>query len=178
MNPFVLFLICSCLSLGFSAKLEETLATVNGEAVYLSDYQTNTKNVLDDLRNTSAQEAGSSQADEIRKKVLDQMIDDLLLLQEARRLKVRVYDKDLKAGVEEVKSRFRRDEEGRLLSDEETDKTFSVELKRQRLTDKEFEERIRKQLMVIKLVDQNIKSRVTPPTDSELRDLFGKLQLA
>src|SRR3989338_11100843 len=105
MNPFVLFLICSCLSLGFSAKLEETLATVNGEAVYLSDYQTNTKNVLDDLKKTSPQETGPAQAQEVRKKVLDQMVDDLLLLQEARRLKVRVYDKDLKAVVEEVKGR-------------------------------------------------------------------------
>lgn len=171
-----LFWMLSLAAAANAAKVEETLATVNNEAIYLSDYETNAKNILDDLKRSSPQELTSQQTQELRKKVLEQMVDDLVLLQEAKRLNVRVYEKDIKAGVDEIKSRFSRDDSGRPLSKEDADKAFQSELKRQRLDNDAFEERIRRQLMVIKLVDQNVKSKISPPGEKDSREFFKKVQ--
>ncbi|MBI4668385.1 MAG: peptidylprolyl isomerase [Elusimicrobia bacterium] len=156
--------------------LEKTMATVNGEALYQSDFESNLNNVLNDLQKAGSPELMPIQLREIRSKVLNQMVDDLLLLQEAKQRGIKVYAKDVENGVNEVKSRFKRDEEGRPLPEAEAEKLFQAELRRQRLTASDFEERIRKQLMVIKLVDGNIKAKVEAPQEQDVKNFFEQVK--
>jgi len=176
MKHFVLLFFSAALPL-MAAKLDETLATVNGEAIYMSEFEHNAENVLRDLRKATPEEMTKDQKEELRKKVLEQMVDDMLLLQEARRLKVKVYEKDSQAGVDEIRNRFRRDDDGELLSKRDAEASFQREIKRQGLTYEDFHKRIEKQLLVIKLVDQQIKAKLTPPTRKVTRTFFDKLKL-
>ncbi|MBI2070200.1 MAG: peptidylprolyl isomerase [Elusimicrobia bacterium] len=169
-------LTASAVMLSGAEVLEKTVATVNGEALYQSDFEANVGNVLDDLRRAAPGELMDAQVEEIRSKVLAQMIDDLLLLQESKRRGVKVYAKDIETGVAEVKNRFKKDEEGRPVAEADADKAFQAELRRQRLSLTDFEERIKKQLHVIKLVDTQVKSKVEMPSENEVRSFFDQVK--
>ncbi|MBI4370625.1 MAG: peptidylprolyl isomerase [Elusimicrobia bacterium] len=172
------FLFFCLLTLNFvhAEVLEKTLATVNGEALYQSDYDSNLSNVLDDLKKSNQGGLNAPQTKEIRSKVFQQMVDDMLLLQEAKKLGLKVFAKDVENGVNEVKGRFKKDEEGRPVADADAEKMFQAEIKRQRLTYEDFEERIRKQLLVIKLIDSQIKAKITPPAEPEVKEFFSQLK--
>lgn len=175
MKLCALILISSLAQVG-AAKIDETLATINGEAIYLSDFQTNWRNVLDEVEKNAREPLPPDKKLDLRRKVMDQMVDDLLLLQEAKKQGVKVYKKDVDKGVDEVKGRFRVDERGVPVDEKQADEGFQAEIRRQQLTYRDFEERIRRQLMVIKLVDEKIKADVKPPADKEVNEFFDKVK--
>ena len=70
--------------------VEETIAIVNGEPVYLGDYESNLSNVLEDMRKATRAEPQAAQLADIRSKVLNQMLEDSLLRQEAKKKGIQV----------------------------------------------------------------------------------------
>ncbi len=179
MKRYALILTCSLvLGTAEAAKVEETLAAVNGDPIYLTEYQNNLQNLLEDLKRNSATELTAVQQADIKQKVMEQMVDDLLLLQEAKKQEVKVFKKDIDSGVDEVKSRFKKDEAGRPTTTAQADEAFQEEIRKQKLTYADFEDRIRKQLMVIKLVDTLIKPKVTPPSEKQTQEFFEKIRVA
>ncbi len=173
---FTLFALFILFTFSFAASVDKTLATVDGEALYQSDFNANMDNVLNDLRRSQPGEMGEVQIKEIHKRVLNQMVDDLLLLQDAKKKGLKTFAKDIENGVNEVKNRFRKDEEGRLVAEENAGRLFDAELKRQRLSYAEFEERIKKQLLVIKLVESEIKSKAKSPAEQDIKNFFDQVK--
>jgi len=153
--------------------LDKTLAKANGEAVFLSEFEKNLDAVLE-MQKRIVPEAEQTDAwlREQKQAVLSQMIDDKLMLQEAAKRRIRVNKRDLEEGVDKIKSRFSHDPDGKEVDAAVAERLFKEELARENLTEKAFEERVKDQLSVIKLIDQEIQSKIEPPTDEELRAIF------
>jgi peptidyl-prolyl cis-trans isomerase C len=145
--------------------LDRTLATVNGDAIMLSEFEKNATPILDQFQKAAppAEQTPEHVAD-IKKRVLDQMIDDRLLVQEAKRKQIKVSQLEVDDGVKKVHQRFT------------TEAEFNDELKKEGMTYEEFRKHIQDQLMTIKLIEQEVKAKVPPPTDAEIKDLYDTLE--
>jgi parvulin-like peptidyl-prolyl isomerase len=96
---------------GAAKLVNRTLATVNGESILLSEFEKNWEAFMEQQRKLlPPSQITPAWENEVKKKILQQMIDDRILLQEAKKRKVRVNQRDLENGVIQVKSRFLSDE--------------------------------------------------------------------
>ena len=157
--------------------IEETVAFVNGKPLLLSEYKKNLESVLEQYRKNMPDALKDDAAvKQIREKVLDQMVDDELLAQRAEKDKVKVSERELDNGVQEIKQRFSVDEEGRPLAEGDADGAFQNELKKEGLSLLQFRERIKRQLMVRKLIESDVRPRADPPKEADIRAYFDRMQ--
>ncbi len=96
-----------------------------------------------------------------RKEVLEKLIEERLLLQQAGPLGVQVRDKEVDEAVREIKQRFPNQD------------LFEQALAREGLSPDEFKNRIRNQIIVKKVVDKQIRSAVEI-TDDEAAKYYEK----
>jgi len=105
-----LFLLLLAVGAPLSAAkvVNRTIATVNGEAIQSAEFDKNWEAFVEQQKaaNMPAEKMTAAWEAETKKKMLDQMIDDKLLLQEAKKRKLRVNQRDLENGVLQVKGRF------------------------------------------------------------------------
>jgi peptidyl-prolyl cis-trans isomerase C len=148
-----------------SAKvLDRTVATVNAQAIMLSEFEKNATPILEQFKKTSPTvEQTPERIKDIKKRILDQMIDDRLLVEEAKKKNIRVSQLEVDDGVKKVRTRFATEDE------------FKKELDQQGMTNDEFRKHIQEQLATIKLIDQEVKAKTTPPSDDEIKELFDTL---
>jgi len=150
--------------------LDRTLASVNGDPIMLSEFEKNASPILDQFKKAApAAEQTPEHVADIKKRILDQMIDDRLLVGEAKRKNIKVSQLEVDDGVKKVRSRFTKPD-GSLDEDQ-----FNKEMQKEGMTYEEFRKHIQDQLMTIKLIDQEVKSKVPPPSDSEIKDLYDTL---
>lgn len=90
-----------------------------------------------------------SKLEEQRQKVIEQLIEDRLILSQAKKLNIEVDEREIDAKLNETIRRFASKEE------------FEQALKEQRLTAKDLRARYRDQLMARMLVDQEIGSKIS-----------------
>src|SRR5204863_808904 len=100
---------------------------------------------------------------EIKKRVLDQMVDDRLLAAEAKKKGIRVSQLEVDDGVKKVRSRFATEDE------------FNKELQKEALTYDAFRKHIQEQIATIKLIDQEVKAKTTAPSEGEVKELYDTL---
>ncbi|MBL0350684.1 MAG: peptidylprolyl isomerase [Elusimicrobia bacterium] len=103
-----LFTLIGLTGLAFAAKLtNRPIATVNGEAILLSEYEKNWASLLEQAKEgMPADKLDDAWKKNNREKLLDQMIADRVLLQEAKKNKVRVNQREFENGVAQVRARF------------------------------------------------------------------------
>ena len=161
-----------------AALVEDTVAVVNGEPILRTEYQKNLDTVLDQYKRTAPQLLADKEAlGQVRRKVLDQMIDDKLFEGEAIRRKIKIHEREVDAGISEVRERnFRHDAEGKTLTDEEIEKSLSEELKKEGLNAAQFRERIRKQMMIRRVIEEAVKPKVKAPDEAEVKKVFEKVK--
>lgn len=150
----------------------KSIATVNGEAIYLSEFQKTWETFLEQQAKVNPGRPLPPEAQKKQKQLLlDQMVEERLLLQEAKKRDIKVPRRQLEEGVMQVKNRFKILAPGikpseaditRELNAEER-KEFLKELKKQDLTEKEFNEKIKGQLTVLKLTEDEVRSRLPLP---------------
>lgn len=162
------------------AKLmEDVVASVNGKPLLLSEYKKNVSAVVENFRQSMPDLTKDDKAmAEIRDKVLQQMVDDEVLAQEAETLKVKVHTRELDKGVEEVSERsFRLDESSRRRrSDEEMRAALLSELQKEGLSEEQFRERIRRQLMIRKVVEERVRPEVKPAEEKRVKAAFDRIK--
>ncbi|MBI3550370.1 MAG: peptidylprolyl isomerase [Elusimicrobia bacterium] len=161
-----------------AAVLEDTVAKVNGSPIMLSEYNREIRAVLEAWRqNAPGLLADPKAVAELKKKVLDDMVDHELLFQEADRQKLKVHDRELENTIAQLKeSKFRRDESGKALSDPEVDAALAAELKREGLSQEQFRERLRRQVLMQKVVQEGVRPRVKTPTEADAKGAWEKFQ--
>lgn len=160
----VLFFLMST-GVSYAKVVDKTLAIVNGEAIMYSEYQKTADPVIEQYKQAApAAEQTPEKLKEFKQKLLDQMIDDKVLKQEAKNRKIKVTKRETEEGIAQVKKRFPSDAE------------FQAELKKENLTMAQFEKRIEEQMSVMKLIEQEIKAKTPPPTDQEVRAYFDQIQ--
>lgn len=162
-----------------AAVMEDVVATVNGKPLLLSEFKKNLKSVLDNYqRNVPGLLRDQEAVKEVRHKVLDQMVDDELIAQEADKLKMKVYGRELEKGLEEVQERnFRVDDvSGQRRTDAQVEAALKRELEKEGLKEEQFRERIKRQLMIRKVVEEVVRPKVKEPSDERARDIFEKVK--
>ncbi len=140
--------------------VDKTVATVDGDVILMSEYERRAKPLIEEYEKFLTGPDKEIRIKEFKEKILDQMIDEKVLIHEAKKMNIRVTGKEIQDGIEEIKKRFATEEE------------YNQELAKQGLSGKKFEEQVKEQLMVIKLIDQEVKAKVVPPTDIEIEDFY------
>lgn len=177
----------------------KSIATVNGEAIYLSDFESNWSALLEQRKRVGPDEPiADAWVREQKEALLDQMIEERLLLQEAKRSGIKVPKRQLEEGVRQIKNRYKELAPGKKPTQEDferelTDaerKKFLAELEEQGLSEDEFKDRIEEQLLIVRLTEQEVKGRIdfpftdpegesrelTPAYEKEAKALFEKIQ--
>jgi len=141
--------------------VDKTMATVDGDVILMSEYEKRAKPVIEEYQKVLAGLPDKDvRINELKEKILEQMIDEKVLIHEAKKQKIKVNSKEIEDGIAEIKKRFPSEEE------------YNQELARQGLGEEKFKEQVEEQLMVIKLIDREVKAKVGPPTDSEIEDFY------
>ncbi|MBI5574014.1 MAG: peptidylprolyl isomerase [Elusimicrobia bacterium] len=174
LTTYHLLLATCCL---YSAVVNKAIAKVNDDVILQSDYDEAVNPIISQIKKTygevMSQEDMDKKIAEIRKELLDQMIDQKLLLQEAKKKNIKVTKREVDDGMETVKDRFKR-KNGKTLTAVEADAEFNSELKKQNLTMAKFRDKLREDIMVNKLIEDGVVRKVTPPSDDELKSYYEK----
>jgi peptidyl-prolyl cis-trans isomerase D len=143
----------------FTNKQANRIAQVNGEPISAEAYRTAYNNMVEQYR----QRFGGQLTDEmlemlnIKRQVVDQLISQRVLLQEAERQDLRVTNEELSASIAEIPA-FQRD--GAFDT-----RLYRSLLSRLRLSPEEFEINQRQQLMVQKVSDLVVASAFVGPEE-------------
>ncbi len=143
-----------------SAKtVARPIAIVNGEPILMYEFAR-----LDQAARKQIEQLPAAQREpklkEARTMIIDQLVDERLMLQEAKKRNLRVTKLDLDDGVREVRQRF------------PTETEFQKELDKEGMTETQFRQRIKDQLLVKKLLDQEIRTKLLPPEDAEVENFY------
>jgi len=153
------FLLLPCAFYCFAQ--DKIVAIVNNDIITQKD--------LNDYINfTRMQLAEDYQGEKLETKIqsmkinlLDRLIEDRLILQEAKKNNIKADENRVKAKIDEIKKRYNQDSE------------FQEVLARQGLVQADIEARIKEQLLMYNIIDIKVKSRiVVNPT--EVTDFYDK----
>lgn len=122
--------------------VDRIVAVVNGEIITLQDLQRQ-------IRLTVGQTPDPATAERIAPQVLDAMIDDIVLRQEAQRLNIEVSDSEVENEIRQFKVRRR-------LSDEDFERTLRL----QGLTPEQFKERSREDIVKHRIIGYMVRRKV------------------
>ncbi|MFA6316168.1 MAG: peptidylprolyl isomerase [Elusimicrobiota bacterium] len=158
--------------------MEDSVATVNGKPVLLSDYQREVGRAMELWeRSQPGALASPERLKLLRERTLEELVDHEILHQQGSKNKeIKVRERDLDQAIEEVKSRFTRDDTGRPLPPAEVDEFFKKQLKVEGVTFAQYRERLSRQIMIRKVIDAEVKPRVAAPEEGEIRQYFDKIK--
>lgn len=125
-------------------------ATINGEAIYQSELDREVTAIASQYNINLDSEEGKAQRPEIARIVLDQLIDQRLILQEARRVNAVSTDAQVDEALADIKTNF------------PTEAEFTAALKERNLTLGDLRQRLR-----MSLTAQNLQATVSKATVSE-----------
>src|SRR5688572_28608607 len=92
--------------------VDRTLATVNGEVILLSEFEKNATPILEQFKRvTPPAEQTPERSKEIKKRIIDQMVDDRILAQESKKKGIKVSQLEVDDGVKKVRTRFQTEDE-------------------------------------------------------------------
>ena len=142
-----LILLFSCET---DAKIiEKIVAIVNGDIITLSELREISVPYLEKMKLKFSLENDEEQIKEIEKRILDQLIDEKLVKQEADRLEIVVDDKEVDIAVRDVMSKNNIAKE-----------QFEQVLLEEGLTFEDYRKQLKDQMQKMRLLDQEIKSKI------------------
>jgi len=148
--------------------LDRVDATVNDEAVWASEVDEQLKFVLDQMQQNGTPPNTVAEIDTLRRQVLDQMIDEKLRQEEAKRLGIVVTDAELIHPIDtEIENARHR------LGGEEA---FQKQLQHENLTEAQLREKYRGDLRK-QIAGDRLKAKQFPPrtvSQAEAEDYFKK----
>ncbi len=133
----------------------DVVATVNGKEILRAELERDYHATLGD----SPQTPSSQEADIRRLSVLDQMIRDEIVQQEAAKLNLTASDEDVNAKLAEIKAPY-------------TDEQFNELLKQRNLSLDDFKRDIRRGLTETKLMNKEIESKIDI-TDAQIAAFYA-----
>lgn len=154
---FLVFAVCCRLSFA----QDKVVAIINNEIITQKD--------LNDFVNfmrvqLSAEYKGEQLVNKIQSMkldLLDKLIEDKLILQEARNQNIIIEESRIKAKIDEIKDRIGSDAD------------FQESLKQQGLVQADLERRIREQLLMYAIIDYKIRSKIVVDP-SEVTEFYGR----
>ena len=132
------------------------VASVNNDIITLQELNTSIKR-LTGLTPKDLQQRNEEKFHELRRTVLNEMINEKIAQQEIAKLQLTVTDKDVQASIERVK------EDNNL-----TQEQLIASLKAEGTSFEEYKERIKKDIEHIRLVNREVRSKIVV-TDEDIR---------
>ncbi len=164
MTKIILFFLAMTLSMPLARAAEQELldrvvAVVNDEVITQAELDTFLRPVYEQYSKEYSGAELVKAINEVRQKILSQMIEDKLVYQEAVQMGIEVKDEDVEKEFQAFKAKMENPEK------------LDEMLEREGLTMKALRERLKKQAMVRQLQDREIRSKViVSPT--EVEDFF------
>jgi len=163
--PKIIFMLALLLALATVARaaelVDKVVAVVNGKLITMFDVNSRIADLVQRTQGISFK-SDDPRAAELRRQVLDSMINDLLIEQEAARLKVSVSETELDSQIDEIRKKNNL-----------TQQQFIAELAKEGLTLKDFRERMRQDNVKKRLLGFMVHRKVLV-TDDEIRDYYEK----
>ncbi|PIE57420.1 MAG: hypothetical protein CSA33_08590 [Desulfobulbus propionicus] len=154
---FVLLLAsCSCIltSLAGSEVVDKSVAVVNNEVITMSEVN----ELGAPLFQKAAAEAHADQLPavmmQVRRSVIERLIEETLLKQEANRLNMRVSDSEIDQAVERI-----------ITKNQITREQFQADLRNMGMSEKQYREDLRGQILSSKLVGYEVRSKIAVPEE-------------
>ncbi len=178
-NKFLLCALTLCLAGSVQGKvMESSVATVNGRPVLSSEYDSYYEGVIEQYQAAAPQFLKQKYAkDFLGKEVLKELISKELMYQAAEEAKIVVKDSEVDEGINEIKTRFSVDENGKQ-DPKGADKRFNEALKKQHLTLKSYKAKIKKDIAVKKLMEAQIQASVKPVEEADVKALYANVEAA
>ncbi|MCM8781487.1 MAG: peptidylprolyl isomerase [Candidatus Omnitrophica bacterium] len=159
----ILILIATyCLAVtGFSpaATVDKIIVIVNGETITQGELDAAVASVSDEIKKESTEKDFTQRLEEIRKEILNRMIEERLILSEAKKKDIKVDDAEVEKKLKEVKSKF------------PSEAKFMDVLKAEDISLSELKQRYADQIRVSKLVDVEVRKKLTV-TPSEISQYY------
>jgi parvulin-like peptidyl-prolyl isomerase len=83
------------------------IAVVNGDAIYLAEFENNWVNLSEQTKQLRDKELSPEEVIKQKEMLLNQMVEDKLLAQEAKRKGIKVPKRELEEGIASIKNRFK-----------------------------------------------------------------------
>ncbi len=178
-NLTALLALVLAFGVGAQAKVMETsVATVNGQPVLSSEYDSYLEGVVEQYKIAAPQFLEQPYAqDVLGREVLKELISKELLYQAADEAKIQVKDSEVDSGINEIKARFIVDEKTGKEDPKGADKRFTEALKKQHLSLKAYKEKIKKDIAVRKLMEQRITATVKPVEEADVKALYEDVEI-
>jgi parvulin-like peptidyl-prolyl isomerase len=159
--PFGLFILfCGLISPG-EAVVDRVVAIVNQEIITFSEVEKMSRSLQVEIQTEDRLER-RERVQEIFRKVLEKLIEEKLIDQEAKKSGIKVTSKEVEGAIEEVRRRHAVDEGD-----------FEKLLAAEGMTLEAFKKEIEKQILRTKLINWAVKVEPTAG-EKELRDFYQK----
>jgi len=137
--------------------IERVVATVNNQAVFLSDLRKRAVPFLPQVAEASTEPERMSRLKDLYEELLNYLIDEQLIRQLATSSGIRVTDADVDSAIENLR-----------LQNNMTEEQFQEALASQGFTEAQYRKDLKRQLIRLKVVNERVRSRVNV-TEEEVR---------
>jgi parvulin-like peptidyl-prolyl isomerase len=137
-----------------AAVVEKIAAVVNGEIILQSELEDRIRPMLAEVRKESDPALRQRRETSVRREVLDRLVDEELLQQQARELKVAVTPQDVDKAVDEVKKR-----------NNISDTQLNEALLQQGLDIATYRQEVKRQITRIKVIEIAVRAKVAVSDD-------------
>ncbi|MHC1751835.1 SurA N-terminal domain-containing protein [Humidesulfovibrio sp.] len=142
--------------------VDGVVALVNGKIITKFEYDERLRPIYEQTRGRQLSTDELGQIATLRRKILEQMVDDMLLQQEAERYKFKVTDAEVEEQIKQFIAK-------RNISQDE----FNRQLALQRLTRPEFANNMRRDMIRHRLIGGAVSNKVVV-TDSEVEQVYNE----
>jgi peptidyl-prolyl cis-trans isomerase SurA len=145
------------------ARVVERIAAVVGDAIVLaSEVEERVAPLMTDVNQIPDPDKRAARAAALRREVLDRLIDDELIVQQAAELKLSISDEQVDASIEEIKKQNNL-----------TDEQLREALRSQGMTMASYRADLRRQLLRFRVLNIAVGSRVNV-SDDEVRSYYDR----
>ena len=159
--PFVLIILFFSYEAG-AKVIEKIVAVVNGDIIILSELKEISVPYLEKMKSKFSLDHNEEQIRKTERRILDQLIDERLVKQEADRLKIVIEEKEVDLAIRDM-----------MESSKLTEDQFKQVLVEEGMTLEKYKEQLKNQLQKMRLLEQEIKSKVQV-TNEEIKDYYNK----
>ncbi len=152
-----LFLILLCLPfLHAEELLDRVVAVVNDEVITQSEVDTFLRPLYEEYKDQYSGQELMKMLQDARRKLINQLIEDKLVYQEAMNRKIEVNEADIDKELAELKGRLEKPSE------------LDLQLEREGMSVNDLREKLKKQIMIRRLQDMEVRAKVmVSPTEVE-----------
>lgn len=142
--------------------VDRIVALVNNEVLTLSELEETGRHIFDQVQQSTSPSEREEKLREVRKAVLDQLIENKLLDQEIRNRKIEIPEREVDAAIQEV-----------MTHNHLTENELKKALAKDGLTYSYYRQRIREDLGKMHLINREIKSKIVIK-EEELRKTYSQ----